>query len=68
MRTTLNIDDSLFSKLMLITNAKTKTEAVRVALKDYIRLKKKSNLLELKGKLSIHDVSEELRSLELKNE
>lgn len=64
MRTTLNIDDSLFSKLMSLTNAKTKTEAVRVALMDYINLKKKADLLNLKGKISIENVSEELRSLE----
>ena len=65
MRTTLNIDDNLFTILMNLTRAKTKTEAVRSALVDYIKLKKKENLLDSRGQLSIEDVSEKLRSLEM---
>ena len=65
MRTTLNIDDNLFTILMNLTRAKTKTEAVRSALVDYIKLKKKENLLDSRGQLSIEDVSEKLRLLEM---
>ena len=65
MRTTLNIDDNLFAILMNLTRAKTKTEAVRSALVDYIKLKKKENLLDSRGQLSIEDVSEKLRLLEM---
>ena len=65
MRTTLNIDDNLFTILMNITRAKTKTEAVRSELVDYIKLKKKENLLDSRGQLSIEDVSEKLRLLEM---
>ena len=65
MRTTLNIDDNLFTILMNLTRAKTKTEAVRFALYDYIKLKKKENLLDSRGQLSIEDVSEKLRLLEM---
>ncbi|HEV8580265.1 MAG TPA: type II toxin-antitoxin system VapB family antitoxin, partial [Thermoanaerobaculia bacterium] len=38
MRTTLNIEDDLFADLMRLTHATTKTQAVRDALKEYIRL------------------------------
>ena len=65
MRTTLNIDDNLFTILMNLTRAKTKTEAVRSALVDYIKLKKKEHLLDSRGQLSIEDVSEKLRLLEM---
>ena len=65
MRTTLNIDDNLFTILMNLTRAKTKTEAVRFALVDYIKLKKKEYLLDSRGQLSIEDVSEKLRLLEM---
>ena len=65
MRTTVNIDDNLFTILMNLTQAKTKTEAVRSALVDYIKLKKKENLLDSRGQLSIEDVSEKLRLLEM---
>ena len=50
---------------MNLTRAKTKTEAVRSALVDYIKLKKKENLLDSRGQLSIEDVSEKLRLLEM---
>ena len=65
MRTTLNIDDNLFTILMNLTRAKTKTEAVRSALVDYIKLKKKEKLLDSRGQLSIENVSEKLRLLEM---
>lgn len=64
MRTTLVVDDNLFARLMAVTKAKTKTEAVRRALIEYLTLKKKQDLLELRGKLDIEDVSHELRTLE----
>ena len=65
MRTTLNIDDNLFTILMQLTQTKTKTEAVRKALINYIKLKKKENLLNLRGQLSIEDMSKKLRKLEM---
>lgn len=65
MRTTLNIDDNLFTILMQLTQAKTKTEAVRKALINYIKLKKKENLLNLRGQLSIENMSKKLRKLEM---
>lgn len=65
MRTTLNIDDNLFTILLKLTGAKTKTEAVRKALIHFIRLKKRENLLNSRGKFSIENVSEELRNLEI---
>ena len=61
MRTTLNVDDDVFQELMAITRAKTKTEAVRVALTEYVRLKRKEGLLALRGQLEIADDWRELR-------
>jgi hypothetical protein len=64
MRTTLNVDDQLFDELMRVTQAKTKTEAVRVALNEYLRLKRKQQLLTLRGRLDIADNWRMLRELE----
>jgi len=64
MRTTLNVDDQLFDELMRVTQAKTKTEAVRVALNEYLRLKRKQQLLALRGRLDIADNWRMLRELE----
>ncbi len=65
MRTTLNIDDLLFHDLMTFTKAKTKTEAVRTALKDYLNMKRKQNILAMRGKLDIEDNWLELRNREI---
>jgi len=62
MRTTLNVDDDVFRELMALTRAKTKTEAVRVALTDYVRFKRKESLLALRGRLEITDDWRELRA------
>jgi len=65
MRTTLNIDDYLFHDLLNVTKAKTKTEAVRVAVTEYLRMKRKEKVLAMRGKLDIHDDWQKLRQSEL---
>lgn len=65
MRTTLNIDDYLFHDLLSITKAKTKTEAVRTALTEYLQIKRKEKVLAMRGKMDIKDNSQELRQREI---
>ncbi len=65
MRTTLNIDDCLFDDLLNVTKAKTKTEAVRMALTEYLRMKRKEKVLAMRGKLDINDGWQELRQREI---
>lgn len=60
MRTTINIDDGIFAELMRTTGARTKTEAVRLALEEFVRLKAKEELLALKGKVEVDDVRDDL--------
>ncbi len=64
MRTTLNIDDYLFHDLLNVTKAKTKTEAVRVALTEFLRMKHKEKVLAMRGNLDINDDWQELRQKE----
>jgi Arc/MetJ family transcription regulator len=66
MRTTIHIEDSLFADLMRLTLAPTKTQAVRDALKEFIRLRRKEELLALRGRLDIEDNWRQLRESELK--
>jgi len=66
MRTTIHVDDEVFDDLVELTAAKTKTEAVRLALLEFIRLKRKEELLSLRGQLDIEDNWEHLRSLEIR--
>ncbi|HID97313.1 MAG TPA: type II toxin-antitoxin system VapB family antitoxin [Thermodesulfobacteriaceae bacterium] len=65
MRTTLNIDDRLFQDVLSITKAKNKTEAVRTALTEYLRMKRKEKILAMRGKLDIRG-SEKLRQEEIR--
>lgn len=65
MRTTLNIDDWIFQDLLSLTAAKTKTEAVRTALTEYLRMKRKEKLLALRGKVDIDPDWLSLRQAEL---
>jgi len=50
MRTTLDIPESLIIEAMKVTNAKTKSEAIKEALKAQIARVKRQRLLSFKGK------------------
>lgn len=66
MRATLNIPDDLISQVQNISGEKSKTKAIIVAMQEYIRQKKIKQLLALRGKIQIEDVTEKLEKLELK--
>ena len=65
MRTTINIDDNLFRDLMSATQSKSKTEAVKTAIIEYLRLKRKEKVLSMRGKLDIDDGWKDLRQQEV---
>jgi len=65
MRTTVSIDDQTCQELMQITSTSSAAKAIRIALAEFIALKRKKQLLSLRGKLDITDNWEELRQLEL---
>lgn len=66
MRATLNIPDNLISEVQKLSGEKSKTQAIIVAITEFIRQKKVKELLALRGKVQIEDVTEELEKLELK--
>jgi Arc/MetJ family transcription regulator len=53
MRTTLAIDERLLNEAKELSGAKTKKEAVQVALEEFIKKKKARKLLELEGKMEL---------------
>ncbi|MEK6581986.1 MAG: type II toxin-antitoxin system VapB family antitoxin [Nitrospirota bacterium] len=65
MRATLNISDDLISEIQKATGEKSKTKAITIAMKEFIRQKKIKQLLALRGKIKIEDVTKELDKLEL---
>lgn len=53
MRATLNIPDELIKEVLRLSGEKTKTKAIIVAIKEYIKEQKIKKLLSLKGKVQI---------------
>lgn len=51
MRTNIEIDDKLMAEAMKATGAKTKREAVEIALKQAVQRRKRLGILELEGKI-----------------
>lgn len=67
MRTTVNLDNEKCKELMQITSAPSMSKAIQKALAEYIDMKRKKQLLALRGKLDIIDNWKELRRLEVQN-
>ncbi len=65
MRATLNIPDNLISEVQKISGEKSKTKAIIIAMEDFIRQKKIKELIALRGKIQIKDVTKEMDRLEL---
>lgn len=61
MRTTIILDDSLYNELMQLTEARTKTEAVNSAIKEWIKLSRKKKLLAMRGKFWMDDRVKDMR-------
>ncbi len=66
MRATLNIPDDLLKKVQKITGEKSKTKAITIAMKEYIRKERIKKLISLRGKIRIDYDWEKEEELELK--
>ncbi|MEW6380201.1 MAG: type II toxin-antitoxin system VapB family antitoxin [bacterium] len=53
MRTTLVIKEDLLNEAKKLSGARTKKEAVEIALEEFIRRRKARKLLELEGKVEL---------------
>ncbi len=54
MRATLNIPDDLLSEVQKISKEKSKTRAIVTAMEAYVRDRKMTELLALRGKMTIN--------------
>lgn len=68
MRATLNIPDDLITEVQKLSGEKSKTKAIVTAMQEFVREKKLRNILELRGKINIEDVTKELDELEIKEQ
>ena len=65
MRTTINVDDKIFAKLMKFTKARTKTEAVNKAIDEWVEYKKRQRIKRYRGKLILENNIKQLRALDV---
>lgn len=65
MRVTMDIDEGLLRVVAELSGADSYSDAVRIALDEYVRAEKLRRLRELRGKLDIADEWEALRDVEL---
>lgn len=61
MRTNIVIDDSLMEEALQLTGLKTKREAVELALRTLIDLRRQENIRQFRGKLRWDGDLDELR-------
>ncbi len=66
MRATLNIPDDLLSEVQRITGEKSKTKAIILAMKEFIRRKNVNELIGLRGQIKIDYDWQKEEDLELK--
>jgi hypothetical protein len=64
MRTTLDIEDRLMEALMARHPGFSKTKAVEAAIEDHVRRRAADELLKMRGKLDLEDVSREMRAID----
>lgn len=53
MRTNIVLEDELINEAILLSGLKTKKETVELALREFVRNRKRKNLLDLQGKVLI---------------
>jgi len=64
MRTTINLNENLVAQVIHMTKKTNRSEAIRVALASYVKMKQREKLLLLRGKVNIEDNWSDLRQLE----
>ncbi|GAB60805.1 MAG: DUF2191 domain-containing protein [Candidatus Jettenia sp.] len=65
MRTTLNIDDLLMKQLLEVTHEKSKTRAITIAIKDYLKKKHIKDILSYQGTVDIENNWQQLEKEEI---
>ncbi len=53
MRTTLTMNEELLEEVETLSGAKTKKEAIEIALEEFVRREKSKKLIEFEGKMDL---------------
>lgn len=55
MRTNVVLDDDLINEAIKLSGAKTKKDVINFALREFVAMRKRANLLDLEGKVEFLD-------------
>jgi len=55
MRTNVVLDDDLINEAIKLSEVKTKKDVINIALREFVATRKRSNLLDLEGKIEFSD-------------
>jgi hypothetical protein len=64
MATTVTLESETVDEVKALTGAETKTEAVRQALSEYIRARRRQQLLALEGRVPLRLTNERIEQLD----
>jgi hypothetical protein len=64
MATTVTLESETVDEVKALTGARTKTEAVRQALFEYIRARRRQQLVALEGRVRLRLTNEQIEKLE----
>jgi len=53
MQIILNLDESLLNEALALTNLATQEELIKLALQEFVRSRRKKNLLDLAGQIQL---------------
>ena len=65
MRTTVELEDNTINEVMRLTGARTKKDALRIALEDYVSRKSIEAIMDAAGTMDIDYVRPEIEEAEL---
>ena len=64
MATTVTLESETLDEVKALTGARTKTDAVRQALSEYIRARRRQQLVALEGRVQLRLTNEKIETLE----
>ena len=67
MRTNIVLDDELVTEALSLTGAKNKSELIRLAIVELIRVRKRKNLFDLAGQIEFYDDFDHKKARELRD-
>lgn len=67
MRVTVNINDDTLNAILKITGSRKKTKAISAAVEEFLKQKRITMLLSMRGKLELKNNLAQMKKIEIEN-